>query len=259
MRLNSNAEPNNSLSSYILKTAGAIMTVDSITIKMSGRIFNSVDIISRYIDIILAAKERGGMRLAIVTGGGDTARRYIEAGRQLSLSEAANDMLGIGGASRLNALLLIYAINARGGGTVHPRVVTSLEEAGEAWLDSGLVVMGGLQPGQSTTMVSTLVSEYLGGIRKILNCANVDGLYESDPAKDPKAKKIRRATIDEAEKILERSAEVVAGTYELIDRWALSIMKRSGISMQIIDGRSPEMLEAALSGRDDVGSIIVPW
>ncbi|WP_188596212.1 UMP kinase [Thermocladium modestius] len=229
--------------------------MDSITIKMSGRIFNSVDIISRYIDIILAAKERG-MRLAIVTGGGDTARRYIEAGRQLSLSEAANDMLGIG-ASRLNALLLIYAINARGG-TVHPRVVTSLEEAGEAWLDSGLVVMGGLQPGQSTTMVSTLVSEYLG-IRKILNCANVDGLYESDPAKDPKAKKIRRATIDEAEKILERSAEVVAGTYELIDRWALSIMKRSGISMQIIDGRSPEMLEAALSGRDDVGSIIVPW
>lgn len=228
--------------------------MDSITIKMSGRIFNSVTTISRYVDIILAAKERG-MRLAIVTGGGDTARRYIEAGRQLSLSEAANDMLGIE-ASRLNALLLIYAINARGG-AAHPRVVTSLEEAGEAWLERGLVVMGGLQPGQSTTMVSTLVSEYLG-IRKILNCANVDGLYESDPAKDPNAKKIRRATIGEAEKILEHSAEVVAGTYELIDRWALSIMRRSNITMQIIDGRNPEMLEAALAGRDDVGSIIIP-
>lgn len=230
------------------------MSVDSITIKMSGRIFNSVTTISRYVDIILAAKRRG-MRLAIVTGGGDTARRYIEAGRQLSLSEAANDMLGIG-ASRLNALLLIYAINAKGG-AAYPRVATSLEEAGEAWLDSGLVVMGGLQPGQSTTMVSTLVSEYLG-IHSILNCANVDGLYESDPAKDPKAKKIRRATIGEVEKILERSAEVVAGTYELIDRWALSIMRRSNITMQIIDGRSPEMLESALTGRDDVGSIIVP-
>ncbi len=229
--------------------------MDAVTIKLSGRVFNDVNNVSRYADIIIRFRKKG-MRIAIVTGGGDTARRYIEMGRQLSLSEAANDMLGIE-ASRLNAMLLVHAINKREGG-IYPTVVTNLEEAGRAWSSTGFIAMGGLQPGQSTTMVATLVSEYLG-VSTIINCANIDGLYARDPMVDPTATRIPKATISDVEKILEQSANIIAGTYELIDKWALSIMKRSRISMYIIDGKSPDALESVLVGRNDVGSLIVPY
>lgn len=229
--------------------------MDAVTIKLSGRVFNDVNNVSRYVDIIIRFRKKG-MRIAIVTGGGDTARRYIEMGRQLSLSEAANDMLGIE-ASRLNAMLLVHAINKREGG-IYPTVVTNLEEAGRAWSSTGFIAVGGLQPGQSTTMVATLVSEYLG-VSTIINCANIDGLYARDPMVDPTATRIPKATISDVEKILEQSANIIAGTYELIDKWALSIMKRSRISMYIIDGKNPDALESVLVGKNDVGSLIVPY
>ena len=51
------------------------------------------------------------------------------------------------------------------------------------------MVMGGLQPGQSTNAVGALVAEAIGA-DLFINATDVDGVYTSDPKKDPEARKL---------------------------------------------------------------------
>ncbi|WP_243668626.1 hypothetical protein [Vulcanisaeta sp. JCM 16161] len=46
------------------------------------------------------------------------------------------------------------------------------------------MITGGFQPGQSTATVALLVSESLG-IKRLIDCANIDAVYTSDPRVDP--------------------------------------------------------------------------
>jgi uridylate kinase len=224
-----------------------------IVIKLTGRVFNSEELVSKYADIIA---EEAGKGVVVVTGGGDVAWRYIEMARKLTGREAAADMLGIW-ASRLNALLMMYTLLARGV-NVYLSIPETLQELGKAYSSSKVIVMGGLQPGQSTTMVSVLAAEYLG-IGTVVNCSNIDALYTDDPSKNPNAVKIWRAKLSEVEGILSREGvRSFAGTYELIDEWALQIMRRSNVSMVILDGRDPGKLIKYLRYGDIDGTLITP-
>lgn len=224
-----------------------------IVIKLTGRVFNSEELINKYADVI-AEEANGG--IVIVTGGGDVARKYIEMARKLTGREAAADMLGIL-ASRLNAMLMMYTLLNKGV-NVYLGVPETLQELGKAYSSSKVIVMGGLQPGQSTTMVSVLAAEYLG-ISTVVNCSNIDALYTDDPSKNPNAVRIEKAKLSEVENILSREGvRSLAGTYELIDEWALQIMKRSNISMIIMDGKDPGKLTRYLKYGTIDGTLITP-
>ena len=56
-------------------------------------------------------------------------------------------------------------------------------------IDSGLIVVtGGLHPGQSTNGTAALIAEKVKAT-EFLNATDVDGIYDSDPNKNKKAKK----------------------------------------------------------------------
>lgn len=223
-------------------------------VKLSGRIFNDVELIRKYIDIV--GEESKKRKIVLVSGGGDVARRYISILRSLGGNEAAADMLGIA-ASRLNAMLMVYSLLDRGI-DVYPLVPESLSELAKAFYTHRVVVMGGLQPGQSTTMVSVLAAEYLR-ISVVANCSNIDALYTDDPSKNPNATRISKATVDYVSELLKKEGvRALAGTYELIDEWALSIMKRSRISMIILDGKDPVRLSRYLENGEVMGTVISP-
>lgn len=225
-----------------------------IVIKLTGRVFNNEELVRRYVEIIAKESSRGN--IVVVAGGGDAARRYIEMTRKLTGNESMADMIGIY-ASRLNARLMMYALLAKGV-NVYPSIPETLEELGKAYSVSNVVVMGGLQPGQSTTMVSVLAAEYLN-VNTVVNCSNIDALYTDDPTRNPNATKISKASLSEVESILRKEgARSFAGTYELIDEWALRIMRRSGISMVILDGKDPERLIRYLTDGSVEGTLITP-
>src|SRR5271157_344180 len=81
---------------------------------------------------------------AIIVGGGEMARFYIEGSRSLGASEAECDLMGTD-ITRLNGQLLIQAIGDR----AFPRVPKSIEEFTEAYATGKIVVVGGFTPGQS--------------------------------------------------------------------------------------------------------------
>jgi uridylate kinase len=92
--------------------------------------------------------------IGIVVGGGELAKSYISALRDLGVPESRLDIVGID-ASRLNALALanvLYPLT-----TI--RVPQNIEEALEVLSLKRVVVLGGLQPGQSTNAVAASLAE----------------------------------------------------------------------------------------------------
>ena len=182
-----------------------------------------------------------GHRVAVVTGGGETARNYISAMRRAGVDESLCDEMGIA-VSRINARLLASIL----GETAYPKIPLSLEEL-KAYFQSGrITVMGGLTPGHSTMAVGALAAESIGANLYII-ASDVDGIYSSDPKKYPKAKKFREISTAKALDMALKG-NLWAGTYQL-DPLALKIIERSKLTAVFLDGRNRENILAAASGR----------
>lgn len=210
-------------------------------LKISGKIINpdKPDAVKGYAEVIKNIISRG-YRVAVVVGGGPYARSYILCSKGIGLNQAQSDMLGIE-VSRLNALLLAYTI----GREVYLPIPRGIEEVEKAWSIGKAIVLGGLQPGQSTAAVAAIVAEILG-IRRILYATDVEGIYDRDPKMYRDAKKLDIVLVDELPKILSQKFE--AGGYELLDPLAISIIRRSCIDVIVFNGTNPDNVYRALEG-----------
>jgi len=224
-----------------------------LVIKISGSFVqpSRPELIEKYANSILRA-EKLGYRPIVIVGGGEVAREYINAGRKLGINEALLDLIGIQ-VTRLNARLLIHALGNRALNMV-PESVVDLIEACEDPLER-IVVLGGLQPGQSTNAVSAIAAE-VAGAKLIINATKVDGVYDKDPEKHPDAKLIKKIEVGELRKLL-LSQSALAGKYELFDSPSLTIISRSKIKVRVINGREPDNVVRVLKG-EDLGTLIIP-
>src|SRR2546422_7019287 len=116
------------------------------------------------------------------------------------------------------------------------------------------VVMGGLQPGQSTNTVAALAAE-ITRAEFLVNGTDVDGVYTRDPKKFPKARLLRTVQMD---KLLDwaMSGEVFAGRYELLDPLALKIMQRAKIPSRFVSLKDPKNIIGALRG-EQIGTMVL--
>ncbi len=220
-----------------------------VLLKVSGKIINpgNPHLVSSYASI-LSELHRSGFRTVVVVGGGPYARKYVECAKAMGLSDAAADELGIE-VSRTNALLLAHAL----GDLSYRPVPRSIDEVERAWSSGKIVVMGGLQPGQSTAGTAAVVAELLG-IKRILYATDVDGVYDRDPRRHPDAKKLDVVRARDLLNVLEQKFE--AGGYQLIDPVALRIIERARIEVVVFNGFEPGNVLKAL--RAEVGTRIVP-
>tara|TARA_B100000470_G_scaffold127333_1_gene98485 strand:- start:1018 stop:1701 length:684 start_codon:yes stop_codon:yes gene_type:complete len=221
-----------------------------IVIKFSGKIFGieNIKILKDYARFLVKMSKL--YQPIIIAGGGKIARHYISHARSSGADESTLDELGIE-ISRLNAKLLIYALKNK----AYPHPPTSLKEAKTA-VDSGLIVVaGGLNPGQSTNGAAALIAEKTNAIQ-FLNATDVDGIYDSDPNKNKKAKKFKRIEIKKLRNMLVHE-DSVAGGYDLMDIVALKIIERSKIKTRVINSNI-KTLEKALKGLDVGTEIILP-
>jgi uridylate kinase len=187
--------------------------------------------------------------LFVVVGGGKPARDYIKIARDLEVSEAACDDIGID-VTRLNAKLLIMAL----GDDAYPKVARNFHEAMEFSVSGKIVVMGGTEPAHSTDAVGSILAEFVNA-DLLINATSVDGLYDKDPNKHDNAKMFEKITPTEMMSILS-SKETKAGTYEFFDTTAIQIIKRSKIKTRIVNGEHAENLQKAVSS--EIGTTIIP-
>jgi len=224
-----------------------------VTIKLSGHIlFPSLEVqpnFKPYADVIKEIKSLGHLPYVVV-GGGAPARYYIRLAREQGADESTCDQIGITIAN-LHAEILAYAL----GEDACPFVPRDFSELGLALSTGKIVVMGGLQPGQSTNAVSCVLAEKTGS-KLIINTTDVDGVYTADPRKDPSAKLLEYVKIEELRYILD-SQGARAGEYDLVDQVSIKIIQRSRITTKIINGRDPKNILRAIMG-EKIGTTVLP-
>jgi len=214
-------------------------------VKLGGALFHREPNVSALKEMgkVLEGFVAEGNQLVLVAGGGENARTYISAARKLGAEESTCDLLGIQ-ITRANAELLRLAL----GSIASSRIPAALSDLPHCVGSGKAVVMGGLQPGQSTSAVAALAAE-ITRAEILVNGTDVDGVYTEDPKKNPKAKMIRSVHVD---KLLNwaMSGEVFAGRYELLDPLAIKIMQRAKIPTRFVSLGDPGNILAALQGKD---------
>jgi len=220
-------------------------------IKLTGSIFPSmlnIDGVLGYVELFKELKNEGH-KIVVVAGGGEQARKYINAARMMGASEVTCDLIGIS-VARLNARLLIAGL----GEDAYPEPPLDVIELRKAFESGKIVVLGGLQPGQSTNAVGIISAEAIEA-DLFINTTDVEGVFSEDPKKKQDAKLLRQISADEILRIA-LSYRVDAGSYELFDPVAAKMVKRSGIPTRIIDGRRPENIKLVING-EELGTLIV--
>lgn len=220
-----------------------------VVIKLSGRVFGGETgaEIKKYAAML--ADISGKVQPVVVAGGGRIARHYISIARGFGLDEASLDIIGIE-VSRLNAKLLIAALGAR----AHPAVPEDLEQVTNAVATGKVVVAGGLHPGQSTNATAALIAEKVGAT-KFVNATDVDGIYDSDPRVNRRAKMFRKITVKQCLELL-GGENSVAGSYDLMDIVALKVIERSRIPTLVIKSE-PATIKSAVVRNQSPGTRII--
>jgi len=221
-----------------------------VVIKITGKFFDNYnpELASRLVSII--RRIAGEYRIAIVTGGGNLARLYINRAKNTGVTNNYSlDMIGIA-VSRLNALLIAEAL--------YPLAPEKIPRT--PWETRGLiaqhkvVVLGGYIPGQSTAAVAIETAEAIGS-DKVIDLSAIDKVYDKDPRKHPDANPLSRVKASELLNLMEQ--KILPGNYQLLDRHAIDIMIRSKITVYITHYSRPENILDILSGGNP-GTIITP-
>ncbi len=192
---------------------------------------------SRYAEVLKRISRE--KQVFVVTGGGLTAREYINTARNLTANEAVCDKIGIG-VTRLNARLLISAL----GSNAYPEPPTTYIDAENANISDKIVVMGGVALGQSTDAVAAILAEYVDS-ELLVFATSVDGVFTSDPNENDDAEKLDKLSPKELVDIV-METETKAGSKAVVDPLASKIIERSEIPTIVMDGNDPKKLGLAV-------------
>ena len=224
--------------------------MEKLVISLGGSVFTDNPLRIGFIQKLAATvtQLREKFQIGIVVGGGTLARSYISALRPENVNDNVLDEIGIY-ATRMNALSFISFLD-----NVNTKIPTTVNDAAEMISLYGCVVMGGTEPGHTTDTVAALLAERIGaGI--LINGTSVDGVYDSDPAKNKAATKYAALSYEEA---IKKSivSSVGAGPSVFMDLTSLVIAKRSSIKIYVIRGDDIKEYHSICNTRKTRGTII---
>ena len=222
---------------------------DSVVVSIGGSILvpgnNDAEYIARLASMLKELS--GSVRLAVVCGGGKTARYYAETGGKLGGDTYQLDILGIG-ATRLNAQLLALAL-----GDMPDKVPETPEETASKAEVGRIAVMGGTEPGHTTDAVAMMVASCMDADR-VVNATSVDAVYTDDPRKNPDAVRIPEMTIGRLGEIVYK--EHGASKSSVFDPLGVKIAAEKNIDIMIVDGRNLDELRKAILGQRFDGTFV---
>lgn len=205
-----------------------------------------VEFLTNFKTLILEKVQRG-FTFSIIAGGGKTARRYQEAAQAVTpLSRHDLDWIGIH-STRLNAQLLrnIFVGYAHSQIIKNPTIDIDAEEP--------LIIAAGWQPGCSTDYDAVLVAKNIGASR-LVNLSNIDYVYDSDPKKNPNAKKIEKISWADFRNVIPKEWD--PGLSSPFDPVAAKEAEALGLEVAIINGEKLEEFSNYLDGKPFIGTVI---
>jgi uridylate kinase len=208
------------------------------------------DTLARMADEIVEVQSQG-VEIAIVIGGGNIFRGV--SGATEGIDRVAGDHMGML-ATVINAIALQDALERRGANARVASAITMAEVAEPfirrrviRHLEKGRIVIcaaGTGNPYFTTDSAAALRANELK-CEVIFKATKVDGIYTSDPNKDPTAKRLNHATYQ----------QVLSDRLEVMDASAIDLARGSSIPIYIFSLKEPGNIRRALLG-EDIGSMV---
>lgn len=199
--------------------------------------------IDRIAGDLIKARELG-VEIAVVIGGGNIFRGVEVSNR--GVSRPTGDTMGML-ATMMNCLALDAALERKGqpARTLSAFVMPEISElftrsATHKYLSEGRIVLLGGGTGNPffTTDTTAVLRAGEIGAQAVLKATNVDGVYNTDPKKDPSAKRFERLTHSQA----------LEGGYKVMDATAFALARETGVPIIVFSIAEPGSIGAILSG-----------
>ena len=208
------------------------------------------DVIGPVCDVIKRCQDIG-CEIGIVVGGGNFWRGVKDGGGRMERTRA--DHMGML-ATTINALALADALEQRGC-EVRVQTAIAMDQIAEPYirnkatrhLSKGRVVIFGCGTGNpyfSTDTAAALRAAEIGA-EVIMLAKNIDGVYDSDPAKNPDAKKYDRLTY----------MDVLSQGLGVMDTTATSLSMDNHIPVLVFALADPENIYRAVTG-EQIGTLV---
>ena len=229
-----------------------------VLLKLSGEVFGGAKGIGVDPDVVqdvarqIADVVRTGIQVAIVVGGGNYFRG-VEL-QQRGMDRARADYMGMLG-TVMNCLALQDFLEKQG---IDTRVQTAITmgQVAEPYiprrairhLEKGRVVIFGAGAGMpffTTDTVSAQRALEIGAEALLLAKSGVDGVYSSDPKKDPKATKFDNISYD----------DVISKSLAVADAAAFSICRENGLPIIVFDLKVNGNIGRAVRG-EVIGTLV---
>jgi uridylate kinase len=227
-----------------------------VLLKLSGEVFGGGEVgvdpdVVQTISRQIADVARSGVQLALVVGGGNFFR-----GEELShrgMDRARADYMGILG-TVMNCLALQDFLEKQG---VETRVQTAITmgQVAEPYiprkamrhLEKGRIVIFGAGAGMPYFTTDTVAAQRALeiGADVVLKATKVDGVYDSDPAKNPDARRYEELTFSEA---LSKGLGVA-------DAAAISLCMDNGLPMVVFDLLTEGNIGRVIAG-EKIGTLL---
>lgn len=229
-----------------------------VLLKLSGEVFGGAKGIGVDPDVVqdvakqIADVVRTGVQVAVVVGGGNYFRGAEL--QQRGMDRARADYMGMLG-TVMNCLALQDFLEKQG---IDTRVQTAITmgQVAEPYiprrairhLEKGRVVIFGAGAGMpffTTDTVSAQRALEIGAEALLLAKSGVDGVYSSDPKKDPKATKFDNISYD----------EVISKSLAVADAAAFSICRENGLPIIVFDLKVNGNIGRAVRG-EVIGTLV---
>ncbi len=220
---------------YIISLGGSIIVPDEIDVDFLREFKSVID------DAVLE-----GQKFLIITGGGKTARRYIDAVKDLGQLEPDDlDWLGIH-STRLNGHLLRTIFRK----SAHHRIFT---DTSEELVDDSVIIGAGGRPGSSTDNQAVLFAEKYNA-KVVLNLSNIDYVYDKNPNEHKDAKPIEKMSWSDFRGLIGDKWD--PGMNAPFDPVASNLAEKLGLQVVVMNGKPLNNLRNFLSGKPYKGTVI---
>jgi len=190
---------------------------------------------------------RQGVQVAVVIGGGNIFRGV--AGGSAGMDRATADYMGML-ATVMNALALADAMNKHGL-TARVMSAVAIEQVVESYvrpkalqyLEEGKVIVfaaGTGNPFFTTDTAAALRGAEIGA-QMVLKATKVDGVYTTDPKKDPSATRYAKISFDEA----------MSRNLGIMDATAFALCRDQRLPVKVFSIFKPGALERVIAGEDE--------
>jgi uridylate kinase len=234
------------MSTYVVKIGGSIVSSDKQALLNMPFLF-------KLKDVILKEHANNATKFFLISGGGYTMRAYRD------------ELVAAGITNQMNLHWVGTTVNV-----VHAMALKAIFDKAadedvlkfeDYYQDTPLSVQnivktgGGGRPGHSGDVDSVVVAKRTGATT-IFSLKNIDGVYEADPKIMPSAKRLTKLSWSQYLDVIGNPTEHTPGANYPIDPIASKMCLESGIKFVILLGTDLPNFEAALAGKEFVGTTV---